>query len=386
MFIYDPPKADVLLITDTRWLADANYDRANDLTGAGSSVLRTWKPGLLVWGREGWADKVARVSLFEFGQTVKAKDRGEAKDKLETYLARNSSRFSTIIVLQSRSKSAKKVWSDEYSESSHTGSVCWKVFEPPAPIHQMAGTFWETPHGTVLPLQNPQNVDYVYGAMVHRWLTAVKARLPIFKPPSDTTFTEPGPAMLGGLTTLLDSATRGTPIAFDIESYSTRDLITVIGLSDGKTTCSVPWEPFTPYGQSYTEPGFHLREEGQLVRRIFLSARSLVGHNIEAFDLPYLTRKNIPVGPNAVPFDTYAAHGVLYNQFRHGLQATCAYEFVVPPWKTLHKKRASLNGMDPDLPEAWIQDPHELRTYNSLDTFYNWWLGMQLANYGGVSL
>lgn len=381
MFTWLPRNASVLLLTDVRNLADANFDAKHKPEAGAQAVLRGWWPGLEVWGKGGW-EGVARCALFEFGQKVDKAARAQANKDLTELFSRH--KFTHIIVLQSRSKSARKVYNEDYAEASHSGSVCWSFLRPPAALAEMSGTFWQTEHGTVLALQNPQNVDYVYGAMTCRWLKAIKSNMSIFLPSVDTTYTMPGLHMYAGLKKLLAAADRGVPIAIDIESFSTEDLITVIGLSDGHTTCSVPWEPFTPYGQAYTEPGYHLKAEGQMVRRILATARVVVHHNGIRSDLPYLARKGVPVLGRS--FDTYLAHGVLLNQFRHGLQQCVSYEFVVPPWKTFHTASAEAHGLDRDDANAWIQDPKELRTYNASDTFYTWWLGQQLAKYGGVSL
>ncbi len=381
---WTPVNAKVLLLTDTRQLSDANHDHKNKPLPGQQAVLRNWPYGTEVWGYTGWQTDIARVSLFEFGMTVKAPEREKARQELASYLSLH--KFQYIIVLQSRSKSARKIWTDDYAQASHSGSVCWEFFNPPGSLPDMQGTFWETQYGTVLPLQNPQNVDYVYGAMILRWLLAIRESRTIFLPPEDTTFTEPGDGMRHGLDRLHFAALQGKPLAIDIESYSTGDLITVLGISDGEYTCSVPWEDFTPHGQSYIEHGLSLQPEGQLVRRILASAKSVILHNGIRFDIPYLSRKNVQLGTNVHVFDTYLAHGDLYGQFRHGLQQTVSYEFVIPPWKTFHTASVEALGLDREEAEAWIQDPQELRKYNASDTFYTWHLGQLLAQHGGIKL
>lgn len=364
MFLYLPrPKPDVLILCDTRTLNDAHRDAEQSPEPGRQSVLQNWVWGREVWGRD-WAN-VARASLFEFNQEVGKDARATAKQELRELLVRTQPK--RIVVLQSRSKSAKKVYDDNYAQGQHTGTIAWDFFQPPAPIRDMAGTFWETPYGVVVPMLNSQNVDYVYGDSIHNWLTWAKDLREPVRAPAEAFA---GLHIKAELKALLTSAKAGKPITFDLETFSTQDLITCVGLSDGARAVSVSWESFTPHGQAYTEPGLHLTSKGDLVREIFRVARVVCGHNILRFDLPYLARKGITVPGR--PFDTYLAHGVTLNQFRHGLQACVAQEMPINPWKTLHRASAAKNGLDPDKhAEAWIQDPRELRAYNLQDVFFN---------------
>jgi hypothetical protein len=380
MKLWMPEGADTLFLTDVRQLSDANRD-AKKQPGPDAASVFPWHPlGVAAFGEAGW-NKVARASLFEFSQVVTRKERAKAKDELHALLAEH--RFEYIVVQQNRSKSAKKVWHDNYAQASHSGTVSWAFFDAPDSLAGMQGTHYQTLYGTLMGITDP-GASYTQDALTHRWLCAVANKVQPFEPPAATTHSEPGPQMLRGLGTLLRSAIAGTPIAIDIESYSTKDLITVIGLSDGETTCGVPWEPFQPWGQSYIEPGYYLAEEGQLVRRILASAKTVIGHNILRFDIPYLARKGIPVAGTL--FDSYLWHGVLLNQYRHGLQQCVAAEFVVTPWKSLHRQHAASSGLSIDDAESWICNPQELRKYNVKDVFFNWWLAKQLAVYAGVAL
>lgn len=371
-----PAGADVLVLMDTRWLSDANRDAKSAPEPGQEHVHSQWPMGKLVWGR-GW-DSVARVALFEFAEKVDKPARLRALDDLASLLSRP---WRHVVVLQSRSKSAKKSWTADYAEASHSGTFVWRFFDAPAGLKDMAGTHLSTPYGTLVGIPD---ANYTDSLLVHRWLCAVRDNVPVFLPPAASTFTEPGPNLRGGLARLLARSLAGAPIACDIESFSTKDLITVIGLSDGETTCAVPWEAFTPYGQAYVEAGLSGAEEGRLVRRILASARKTIFHNGVRSDIPYLARKGVPV-PGEV-FDTYLAHGILANQYRHGLQQCVAAEFAVQPWKSFHTASVEKEGLSKEDAEAWIQDPKELRAYNASDTYYTWWLGQALARNGGVSL
>lgn len=374
MFHATPPGARICLITDVRTLANANADVRRKPMPGHQSVHDFWKPGIAAFGKHDWFRRVARVSLFEFGEDVKPATRHKAKDDLLAYL--DAHKFEQLIVVASRSKSAKKVYNDDYAEAKHSGTVCWTVLDPPGNIASMQGTFWQTPYGRVLPLQNPQNIDYAYGAMFARWLYAIKGHMPLFVPPAATSHIEPTAAMYEGLKRIHESVCAGRMLALDIESFSTENLITVLGLSDGVNTCAVPWQAFRPHGQDYIEPGFASSDMGRLAIRIIKSAQVLTGHNFIAFDMPMLAAQGIQT--KARLLDSYLLHGVLYNQFRHGLQQCVSYEYVVPPWKSLHSQ-----GKDTDDPNAWIQNPLELRTYNLSDTFYQWHLTNSLIDYMG---
>lgn len=375
MFLFEPPHADILLVTDTRTLADHKRDIKEKPSLGRHNVMPTWAFGKAVWGYN-WDKQVARLALFDFGAKVTPAMRKAAKEGLNSFLASRKDRYKYILVLQSRSKRAKKAYNDDYTKSSHTGTICWDFFNPPANIASMVGTFWERAGQIILPLQNPQNMDYVYGAMVIRWLTAVRDGVTPIHPSEATTFTESTDGLVWGLSRLLESAQTGKPIAIDIESFSTQDLITVIGLSDGVHTCAVPWETFRPHGAEEDEPGLCEEYEGDLVRRVLMTAKGIIGHNIIRFDIPYMARKGVKVAGET--FDTYLAHGVLYNQCRHGLQQAVSYEFPVPPWKTWHTHSVTAAGLDKEDPEAWIQNPTELRKYNARDVYYNYIMGMAL--------
>lgn len=376
MFVNHPAGAKICLISDVRTLADANADVRYRKEPGADSVHGFWRPGLLAFGKLNWQRDVARVALFEFGEDVTPGDRKKAKSDLIKYLKQH--KFRDIIVLGNRSKSAQKVYHDEYAEAKHTDTVCWDVLKPPASLRDMGGTFWQTKYGRVLGLENPQNVDYVYGAVVQRWLAAVRDNVETFVPPKATTVSEPGPRMLHGLNAILQSVLKGELLALDIESHSGLELITVLGLSDGTHTVAVPWQSFIPHGQAYTERGLEHATEGQVAKRIIASAKQIAVHNGIRFDFPFLARHGVHARPDVDILDTYFMSGVLYNQFRHGLQQCVSYEFVTPPWKTMHGA-----GKDKDDPESWIQNPQELREYNCQDSFYQWYLTKALLTYMG---
>lgn len=381
MFAYLPEGATVLLLADNRTLGDMRADQHIPKPYGSHTVLEKWGPGVNVWGSK-WKH-VARIALFEFGQDV---------EHLRPHTAQNLSKFfryrpfEYIIVLESRSKAARRVWDDEFATSDHIGTVCWRYFHPPASIRDMGGTFWEKrvagADTIVVPMPNHQNNDYVYRVAYKRWLRAIRNKRPIFKPDPVHTRQE-GQPVGPFLVRLLESAWNGLPIALDIESVSSWDLISVIGLSDGETTVAVPWEPFVPRGCTRTEPGYCDAPEGQVVRQILACASEVFVHNGIRFDLPFLARKGVSVWGTAL--DSYLAHGILLNQFRHGLQQAVSYEFVTPPWKSIQKQSMAKRGDDPDDPESYSTAPAELRAYCAKDVYYTYWLATALKRHGGIT-
>lgn len=241
-----------------------------------------------------------------------------------------------------------------------------------------AGTFLNTPYGHVLSLPNPANIDYVYHGLLAQWLRWAGDSVPIVEVPGGKV------SRIDSLKVLHERTLAGSPITFDLETYSTDDIITCIGLSDGTVAVSVPWDSFIPHGQTYREAGC-TAEEKQLVESIFRDARVVVGHNILAHDIPYLRRRGIQLPDRT--FDTYLGHGVANTQLRHGLQAVVSYDFPVEPWKALHICSARESGLDPAYEAAaWIQNPKELRAYNTQDTYFNALVAPLIAARCGVML
>lgn len=382
MFSYLPsPHPRILFVTDTRSLNDANLDRRRGYQQPGKqSVLANWWLGRDCFGSD-WSE-VGRIALFDFQQEVSANDRRKALTDLKTFL--ETCQAETIVCLQSLSKGAKKLYDDTLDSSSeHSGTACWQVFDGPGSIKDVAGTFYDSGYGRVLPLFNPGNVDYVFLDPMRTWLGWARDGTATVRPDTAKVFSEPGEGQRQALKVLLERARKGLPITFDLETYSTEDLITCIGLSDGEWTVSVPWHGFIPHGASYTEEGLEHAPEGESVRAIFKAAKVVIGHNCISHDIPFLKRQKIKV-PGRV-FDTYLAHGVSTKQLKHGLQAVTSYLFPIPPWKASHIQHAKASGLDPSYDaRAWVQDPKELRSYNSLDVFYNALIAEPLASRCGI--
>lgn len=383
MYSYIPSAhPELLVVTDTRTLNDANIDVQAGYPPAGKqAVLQNWWLGQEVFKRD-WKG-VARIALFNISERVTRESRKQAAQEFRDALAELQPR--RIVVLQSLSKSAKKVRDDGMLTFSNViGTYCWELFNPPGPIMPgrdwpgCAGTFLNTPYGPVLSLPNPANIDYVYHGILAQWLRWAGDGKQIINCPVGNE------SRIDTLQALLKSSLSGKPITFDLETYSTQDLITCIGLSDRTSVESVPWDEFVPHGQSYTEPGC-MAEEESLVKQILKNARIIVGHNILAHDIPYLRRRGFVLPERT--FDTYLGHGVANTQLRHGLQAVVSYDIPVEPWKALHICSAKESGLDPAYEAAaWIQNPKELRGYNKQDTYFNALVGPIIAARTGINL
>lgn len=378
-----------LLVTDYTTKNDENIDRQTGVSTPGKqSILANWWPGREVWGCD-WAG-VGRIALFDFQDEPTLKERKAAVAALKEFLA--TLRPDNIICLQSLSKGAKKLYDDSLDSSGGSGStLCWDIFGAPGSIggsrdkSACGGTFIDSPYGRVLGLPNPSNGDYVVLSSILQWLEWTRDNVPTVRVPAETTFSEPGEGQRAALKRLVAIAKQGKPITFDLETFSTEDLITCVGISDGVTTVSVPWDSFLPHGGSSVEHGLAKGPEGRLVRAVFKEASVVVGHNILGHDIPFLRRRGVAVPGRT--FDTYLAHGVCMNQFRHGLQAVVSQFVPTGPWKTFHMEHAKQSGLDPAYdPRAWIQNPKELRGYNAEDSFKNSLIAEPLASRCGILL
>jgi hypothetical protein len=355
MFVDSPLLgANVLILTDVRFTGDAHED----------TVLANWKPGLKVWGRA-WGG-VARAALWNPGTKPTSEDRAKAREELKAFLLRR--KFHRIVVLETQSQQARKVYNEDEAAADHAGTVVWDFFSPPAPISEMAGTLWQTEYGLVMPLLNYRNRDWVYGGVIFEWLRWIRDG---YEPvTAQQHITEPGVPMRRQLQDYLKQVRAGRPLTLDIENVEGSPIITVVGLSDGETSVSVPWHPFVPFGTQSLEPGFRDEVEGQLVIECLRECELIIGHNLLEHDLPILLADG--VATKGQVFDTYLASGVVFSQFRHGLQQCVSYEFPVHPWKTLFRAaQKARTGLVESVPEFWLSFPEHQRLYNGEDAFHN---------------
>lgn len=261
---------------------------------------------------------------------------------------------------------------------THTAFAC---LGPGGSPYKWAGTVWKHEGVQLAPILNPKNYEDVYEWIIRRWFQQAHAvaRGTIAPMQWPQLVTEAGEEMFYSVERLCES--RG-PIAVDIETNLARTIITAIGLSDGTTTVSVPWHGFHISGTENYEASLADYPGGQDIKRMVLTClRSLtpkILHN-GAFDVYELAQHGITL--RGFEFDTLLLHRVAYPQYRRGLQAACATEFCVTPWKTIWKPPRAVRGTGEDI---WLSDPREMRIYNAKDSYATWQLYMHLKGKVGL--
>lgn len=373
-----------LLVVDTR----LKYDFLRAQEDGFSGVYSSWGFGKAAAGPE--YNRLHRVSLFEYGTSFEVdkelpfkdrkrltaehtKTRADARAALRALIADLKPKLTFVLApvsLHSRDK-------DEESKKGKATSLAFEAFDPIAPFSELAGTLWESDFGRVMPILNPLNVDFVHKRRVkdqfERGLEFVQGKRQSLFAGREFHYM-PGERMVAALKRLTESR---LPIAIDIESYSPTNLITAIGVSDGVTTVSVPWDGFEPHMANYWEPG-RTAELEALTKRVLASPNLKYLHNGIDYDLPFLAGRGCPVGGPVL--DTMLLHS-RYRQYRHALQQVAAQLFLLEPWKSEH-----LKGRDADDANTWIQNPIELRQYNCKDTLVTALLGEPLRAEMGVKV
>lgn len=333
-----------------------------------NAVLRAASLGNKVLGKKEWA-RTTRIACFNPERKTSLEGRAAKRDEIRAILAKLKPRV--CVVMASRRKENKQRCRDAYDDEgevdSTKGTLCWDALSPPAGIEAMAGTFWERDNCLYMPMQNPYNMEHVYNWQIANHLQRAWR-------------------VASGAEKLLDApSTRGDrprtdlPIAVDIESIPSTETITMIGVSDGHRVKSYPFDPYPVHGSDgEMSRGANASERGYL-EYVLRSDTPKIFHNAE-YDVPFLRSRGFVVAGPIV--DTMLMHGVIYKQFRHGLQACVAQEFAVPPWKTLFGVGRDRS---PD-PQVWAMRQSELRRYNEQDTFYTWHLARALAPKLGIEI
>lgn len=383
------------IITDARF----KYDKELQEAQGGQPVLREWAFGKAALGQPAWAS-CTRIALYDYLEDTEAAPTGLSTKRARTHVAGMraakraellshlmENKYSIIVVLQTRGAEVKS--KDDFGDAvGLKGTMCWSALDTPDSLPEMAGTVWESPYGRVMGLLNPVNHEYVHGEAIRRHLIGAHGlatgKAQVLEPDPDMTGANNIIQRHGLLGELFCNLTKDidTPLAVDIESYSTDNLITAIGISDGVVSVSVPWDSFTPYGTSELELGRSQAQE-RLVKNILASNCPKIFHNY-TYDVPFLEAKGCPVGGTI--HDTMALHGIVYKQWRHGLQRACATELLIPPWKSIWHPKHPPSGLSKDDAEWWILEPTALREYNAKDAFYTWHLANALAWKAGVKL
>lgn len=336
----------------------------------GNAVLRAASLGTKTLGRREWL-RTTRIACYDPERKTSSEGRAAKRDEIRAILAELKPRV--CVVMASRRKESKQkcrdAQDDEGEIDSTKGTLVWEALNPPAGIAQMCGTFWEKDGTLFMPMQNPFNEEHVYNWQIanhlqRAWRVASGAEN-LLRVGREF---EPGDDWPTG------------PLAVDIETIPSTDTITMIGVSDGIRTVSLPWDSYQIYGENQwlNSPGAN-RGERDYLRHVLSADNPKIFHNAE-YDVPFLRSKGIEV--NGPIIDTMLLHGIIYKQFRHGLQACVAQEFAVPPWKTLF---GFGRDRSPD-PQVWAMRQHDLRVYNEQDTFYTWHLAAALAPKAGIQI
>lgn len=366
MLVNRPAKPSGLyFLTDVRLLRDKN---TQEETG-GCPVFAQWPFGYRTLGRSNWA-RATRVALWDYGSQVS--DTDGARRSVRDFLATEQPAATVVMQTRSKAAAAKDKKQEGADAKGLKTTTCWAALDAPDSLPEMAGTVWDSPYGPVVPLLNPSNHEHVFSELCRRHLQRAHdlatGKVHVFRSPGKVS--EPGPEMEAALRHMLK--TQG-PLAVDIETYSTANLITAINLADGRHSVSVPWDAFPIFPTDEIEPGGDPTLKG-LVALLIGSGRPLLFHNY-TFDVPRLRDAGLdPCGPI---HDTYAMMGIVYRQFPKGLQRACATEFACAPWKSLWHPKAPPGYSKADA-EYWTMDPHALRDYGADDAGHTWELGRHL--------
>jgi len=386
-------------------IGDAGFKYDRDLAEAegGTPVYRKYSFGRAVLGSQ-WA-RTARGVLYPYGADTEALTPEQELSLAPMYCARPAQRRRKLIaekragvrdamaakikelapaltvVLATRATEIKTKEEDEADLKNHSGTASWRIFDAPDSHSEMAGTVYQSHLGPVMALLNPANHEFVFGAQIRNSLIGAHAfaqgRMGLLEVPIPTSTYMPAPLMSLLLRRMLDHHRAGHILSVDLETVPSEDIITCIGLACGPYAVSVPWDPFPIAGRREFEPagspGLH-----RLVKELLAVNAAKVGHNILGFDVPYLAGRGFTM--NGPVEDTMVAAGVVYKQYRKGLQACVAREFLVQPWKSEH----AAPGYHKSSKEAWTADPIRLRSYNMKDAYFTLKLWEVLCRKAGL--
>ena len=368
------PTRGLVIATDYRSRHDSQLDEQKKLR-CGDSVLDNFRIGRAALGEQGYYT-ITRIALFEHDATPTAQQRHAAKAEFLAWLKVNQPRVLFVIPNESGTVIARGA------------TLCWQALGAADSLGNMRGTLWEYASEQYAMAAHPnspwlkQVQLWQQGCFLQRAGRVAHGSVPVLQLPEGRKHITPGAAMLEALKYMLREA---RPLAIDIETMMTGNLITAIGVSDGLSAVSIPHDEFMPHGGSELERGIRSYPQGSehlaLLQQLLSSSVVKFLHNF-TFDIPRLEAAGFTVsGPI---HDTMAAHAIAFPELRHGLQHAAADMLAVPPWKSLwHPK---LPGYTRDDEEYWICDPVALRTYNCDDCFYTWHLARAVLPCVGVKV
>ena len=344
-----------VILTDYRFSADKALDEAH----GGTHVLHQWAIGRAAFGGLRYLNQTTRAALFDYRQDLSERVRNAARVELAEWLKKLPP--SRIFVLPNATGTRDQL----------PATLCWQALSAPDGAAQMRGTCWTRNGHLITPLYPDapllKDVQKVQQAeWLRRWQEPVLTCKRKHAYLSQDAF--------AALVRMVSAKV----VAVDIETMTTGNLITAIGVSDGHTAVSVPYDTYRPYQHTEDEPGWRMYGDlgvscRTVVSEILSSSSIKVFHNY-TFDKPRLEAEGFTIGGTV--HDTFAAHAIAWPELQHGLQHACASLLNVPPWKSVYHPQ--LKGITRDDEEFWIADPVALRDYNCDDAFYTWHLAAHL--------
>lgn len=369
MFVAGRSKA-VAVVTDWRLSSDRDLDESDP---GRAHALDFWRFGRFCFGKQ-WLS-TTRVALFDHGAKPSLSHAAAQRGALAAWIEQHRPRRVYIIPTPDSTMGAEAV--------ALKGSHCWAALHAPDTLEAMRGTRWAyNAHTEVTPVfPTARRVKELQRWCMAQWLRA--HAMPTLELDEERLCIRPSLKMLN----LMDSMV-GRPLAVDLEFNPTTDIVTAIGLSDGQSAVSIPWDRYTPRNNEKEELGlndyrFLSRDLVRVLRRLLSAHTAKIAHNFIA-DVPRLERKGFVI--NGPLHDTFAAHAIAFPELRHGLQHAAATLLPVPPWKSLYKPSRLARGITREDSEFWTADPKALRSYNCRDAFYTWHLCRAVLPHVGQTL
>lgn len=360
-------RGDTRLVIVTDWRQKSDYDLDAE-QGKRGYVLELWKLGRFALGAD--YSRCTRIALFDYGARPTAPQAAHVRAKWVAWLA--SHRPQAVLVVPTPDSTLG-------AEPTHLrGTQCWQALRAPDTLDSMRGTRWLTAEGSAVTALFPiaKRVKELQRWSMVQWMRAWA--MPTLELGRHAIY--PGAKMLR----LIDSM-RGRPLAVDLEFHPGKDVITAVGLSDGRSAVSIPWDAYTPRNTGVVERGLSAYGEGESIRRalqaLIRAPTAKFAHNFTA-DIPRLEGRGLQVGGPL--HDTFAAHAIAFPELRHGLQHAAASLLPVPPWKSVYRPSRLARGITRDDAEFWLGSGTELRKYNAKDAFYTARLARAVLPYVGV--
>ena len=321
-------------------------DRRTETDTQIGGFMRLWGFGRHVLGHTTWQSTLRVALLDHKEQPFKAKDMAGKRRQIDKIIKQHNIR--TVCVLQS-----------QVIPNGRTTNLAWQIFKPGSPFN-WAGTVLYEGGLQICPILHPHNYEWAYHWLIRRQLLQAHylatGKMAVRAWPKEITI-NPKVEDVARLA-------RSPYLAVDIETDSQKKIISAVGISDGKTAISAPWDDFVIAGTDRWQVGASASVKSE-IRALLASPFIKIGHNF-AFDVYNLRQRGIEV--NGELHDTLLMSHSIFPQFRKGLQHCAAMCFAVEPWKSLHKPPHIKNG------DKWLATPEATRLYNCKDAVATAWI------------